>query len=253
MKLMPRNWINFQHYKNRRPPWIRLYRALLDDRQFQRLPLASRALAPMLWLLASEHDGGVFDATTDELSFRLRQSPEEISEGLQPLVNAGFFEIIEGDESDLLASCKQPATPEERRAEEIRGEEARLPDPDSTIEKVVAKKKPVPDCPHGDIIRLWGEKLPSAVQPRTWTGARADALKARWREDPGRQSLDWWAGFFEHIEKSDFLMGRTSGRDRGPFSITLDWLCEAKNFAKALDGQYDNKEPQKAAFFQGVI
>ena len=123
MKLMPRNWINFQHYKNRRPPWIRLYRALLDDRQFQRLPLASRALAPMLWLLASEHDGGVFDATIDELSFRLRQSPEEIYEGLQPLVNAGFFEIIEGDESDLLASRKQLAVPEERRGEESRGEE----------------------------------------------------------------------------------------------------------------------------------
>lgn len=127
MKLMPRNWINFQHYKNRRPPWIRLYRALLDDRQFQRLPLASRALAPMLWLLASEHDGGVFDATIDELSFRLRQSPEEISEGLQPLVNAGFFEIIEGDESDLLADRKQPATPEERRGEQRRRSQASRP------------------------------------------------------------------------------------------------------------------------------
>lgn len=111
----------------------------------------------------------------------------------------------------------------------------------------------MPDCPHGDIIRLWGEKLPSAVQPRTWIGARADALKARWREDPDRQSLDWWAGFFEHIEKSDFLMGRTSGRDRGPFSITLDWLCDAKNFAKALDGFYDNKQPQGASFLQGCL
>jgi hypothetical protein len=131
--------------------------------------------------------------------------------------------------------------------------EAALPHLACTIEKTVSKKKPVPDCPHEDIIRLWGEKLPTAIQPRTWTGARADALKARWREDTVRQNLEWWAGFFEHLEKSDFLMGRTSSRDRGPFLVKLDWLCEAKNFAKALDGQYDNTEPQTVSFLQGCL
>lgn len=59
MKLIPRRWSDFQHYKDRRPPWIKLHKALLDDREYQRLPLASRALAPMLWLLASESKDGV--------------------------------------------------------------------------------------------------------------------------------------------------------------------------------------------------
>jgi hypothetical protein len=171
----------------------------------------------------------------------------------------------------LLADCPQVAVPEREAEAEAEAETEREAGTEKTsapstlhpqapldgihpvVQKIVSKKKPVPDCPHEDIIRLWGEKLPTAIQPRTWTGARADALKARWREDPERQNLEWWAGFFEHLEKSDFLMGRTSGRDRGPFSITLDWLCEAKNFAKSLDGQYDNKEPQKAAFLQGCL
>ena len=54
MILRVKGWARFQHYKHRRPPWIRLYRELLDDVTWHRLPVASRALAPMLWLLASE-------------------------------------------------------------------------------------------------------------------------------------------------------------------------------------------------------
>ena len=57
MKITPRNWARFQHYNTRRPPWIKLHRGLLDDYQFHTLPLASKALAPLLWLLASEHKG----------------------------------------------------------------------------------------------------------------------------------------------------------------------------------------------------
>ena len=60
MLLITKNWAEFQHYKDRSPPWIKLHKELLDDRQYQSLPLASRALAPMLWLLASETKDGSF-------------------------------------------------------------------------------------------------------------------------------------------------------------------------------------------------
>ena len=78
MKLVPKNWVDFQHYKDRAPPWIKLHKGLLDDSVFQRLPVASRALAPMLWLLASEAKDGAFDASLSELSFRLRQSEKDV-------------------------------------------------------------------------------------------------------------------------------------------------------------------------------
>ena len=50
-RIRPKNWHSFQHYKDRDPTWIKLHKKLLDDYEFQSLPLASRALAPMLWLL----------------------------------------------------------------------------------------------------------------------------------------------------------------------------------------------------------
>jgi hypothetical protein len=39
-----KNWTQFQHYRHRRPPWIKLHHGLLDDFAWHRLPEASRAL-----------------------------------------------------------------------------------------------------------------------------------------------------------------------------------------------------------------
>jgi hypothetical protein len=111
MKLIPKNWNTFQHYRNRCPPWIKLHRELLNDKEFMCLPLASKAIAPLLWLLASESKNGEFDASIDELSFRLRISNKEVEQGLNPLINNGFFI----DASTMLAPCLQLAIPETER------------------------------------------------------------------------------------------------------------------------------------------
>lgn len=98
MRLIPNRWADFQHYKDRAPPWIRLHRKLLDNKDFHRLPVESRALAPMLWLLASESVDGVIDATYDDLAFRLRISEVEVQAGLEPLIDRGFF-LVDGQEA----------------------------------------------------------------------------------------------------------------------------------------------------------
>lgn len=107
MILTPKNWSSFQHYKDRAPAWIKLHRGLLDDYQFCSLPVASRALAPFLWLLASEYEDGKIVATLDELAFRLRMTRGELGDALSPLIQAGFF-----DASEPLAERKQEAIPE---------------------------------------------------------------------------------------------------------------------------------------------
>ena len=109
--IVPKNWREFQHYKDRSPPWIRLHRRLLDDKDFHRLPVASRALAPMLWLLASESVDGVIDADPDNLAFRLRSTEKEISSALRPLLERGFFHTHQPD-SATLAPRSQGAVPE---------------------------------------------------------------------------------------------------------------------------------------------
>lgn len=108
MLLQPKNWGIFQHYKDRSPPWIKLHRDLLSNRDYIRLPTASKALAPLLWLLASEKHDGIFDASFEELQFRLHITQKEYDEGIKPLIDKGFFLVASG----VLAECLQDAIPE---------------------------------------------------------------------------------------------------------------------------------------------
>lgn len=115
MLLQPKNWGVFQHYKDRCPPWIKLHRDLLNDRVFMCLPLASKALAPLLWLLASESKDGTFDGSLDELVFRLHITPKDYQDGVKPLIDKGFFVVASG----VLAECYQDAIPETEGETEI--------------------------------------------------------------------------------------------------------------------------------------
>ena len=83
-RLKFRNWKQFQHFKDRRPPWIKLYRSLLDDHEWHLLdPDASKSLV-MMWLLASETDDGSLPAIK-EIAFRLRTTENRIKSVLTKL------------------------------------------------------------------------------------------------------------------------------------------------------------------------
>jgi len=97
-------------------------------------------------------------------------------------------------------------------------------------------RRAVPACPHGEIIALYHELLPTLRGVRVWQGRREKNLQARWREDPDRQSLDWWRRFFAYVAQSDFLMGRKTD-----FVADLAWLICPENFAKTIEGTYENR------------
>jgi hypothetical protein len=82
----------------------------------------------------------------------------------------------------------------------------------------------VPHCPHQEIIALHHEILPVCPQVRVWTEARAEQLRARWREDPERQNLGYWWRFFGYVAGSKFLTGREPGHNGRPFLADLEWL-----------------------------
>ncbi len=125
MIIRPRNWKTFQHYTDRRPAWIKLHRELLDNFEFQRLPTASRALAPMLWLLSSESDDATVDADHERLAFRLRRTTDEIAEALKPLIESAFFEVVEPAASKPLANDKREASSEREEEKRQRERETR--------------------------------------------------------------------------------------------------------------------------------
>jgi len=130
MKLTPKNWNEFQHYTGRRPPWIKLHRKLLDDYDFACLPVASRALAPCLWLLASEHENGEIALASKALAFRLHMSEQDMLDAVMPLVKQGFF-ICDQDASTMLAERKQSACleSETEREKEVLSETTPEPKP----------------------------------------------------------------------------------------------------------------------------
>ena len=109
-----KNWSKHQSYKDRRPPWIRFHRSILDDYKFQSMSADSRALLPMLWLLACEHEdptSGVVDCSMDEITFRLRQREDIINDCLSELQDADFIERIESV-TNPLQNSNENVTPE---------------------------------------------------------------------------------------------------------------------------------------------
>ena len=72
MALRIKDWGKFQHFKDRRPPWIKLYRDLLDDVEWHELDAVAAKALVMIWLIASENDGEIPDVR--KLAFRLRLS-----------------------------------------------------------------------------------------------------------------------------------------------------------------------------------
>ena len=54
-----KNFEKFQHYKDRAPPWIKLYNELLDDYEFGLLPDASKMHLIAIWLLASRSENKI--------------------------------------------------------------------------------------------------------------------------------------------------------------------------------------------------
>lgn len=78
-----KNWARFQHFKDRKPPWIKLYRDLLDDLEWHKLDGDSAKLLTELWLIASERDGDLPDLAT--IAFRVRLPEKQVKTSISRL------------------------------------------------------------------------------------------------------------------------------------------------------------------------
>jgi hypothetical protein len=187
MLLKPKNWAVFQHYKDRCPPWIKLHRDLLNDRVYMCLPIASKALAPLLWLLASETKDGQFDGSLDELMFRLHITKKEYEDGLKPLIDKGFFIVA----SRVLADSKQDAIPETETETETEAETKK------------ETKTAIAVCPINVDEQVWSDFLALRKvkkAPMTVTalaGIKREADKANWSIDKAISECvaRGWTGF----------------------------------------------------------
>jgi hypothetical protein len=90
-----KGWSEFQHYKDRRPPWIKLHRTLLDNREYHMLSDGAGKALPLIWIMASDFGGELPDDET--AAFRLRKDEAEYHAVISELVERGFVEVDDGE------------------------------------------------------------------------------------------------------------------------------------------------------------
>lgn len=81
-----KNWHELQHFKDRTPPWIKLYRNILEQRDIMMISDCSFRVLIGLWLLASEDkdmEGRL--PCIEDIAFRLRKTDKEINKAIQEL------------------------------------------------------------------------------------------------------------------------------------------------------------------------
>ena len=87
------------------------------------------------------------------------------------------------------------------------------------------------------IVNMYNNTCVSFSKVKSLSDSRKKSIKARLNI----YSYDDFQTLFNKAEASDFLKGK-NGRD---WQATFDWLIKDSNMAKTLDGNYDNKIPQK--------
>ena len=102
-------WKEYQHYKDRRPPWIKLYNKLLRKYEFLCLQDDSKLLLILLWLYAStiETKNNEEPVIPYDPYFLKSIIPVNNVPDLQPLIDKGFIIMLAGcnqDDSDLSQS-----------------------------------------------------------------------------------------------------------------------------------------------------
>ena len=113
-----RNWKKFQHFKDRKPPWVKLYRDILDDLDWHELDATASKVLIMCWLIASEDDGRLPPVKT--LAFRLRMSEKQTNDCLNKLSHwleqDDISVISERYQSDSLETETETETKRETEA-----------------------------------------------------------------------------------------------------------------------------------------
>ncbi len=138
-----KNWKNYQHYKDRNPPWIKLHRELLTSETWVSLSDENRVLAIAIMLLAAATDNKIrADVRYVQRAAYLNRLPD-----FQPLIDIGFIDIIEQNSdiaSNNLASDTECLTRAETEGEERRAEEEAEKNSPLTETSILKPKPPLP-------------------------------------------------------------------------------------------------------------
>lgn len=103
-----KGWKRYQHFKDRKPPWIKLYRDLLDDVEWFELSGDDAKSLVQLWLIASEDEDKEGNLPSiKKMAFRFRVSEEEMQSTISKLSS-----WLIHDDITMISSRYQDGLPE---------------------------------------------------------------------------------------------------------------------------------------------
>lgn len=241
--------------------WFRMYGEFATDPKVQMMSEADQRRFIMLLCLRCSNGDVTLHET--EIAFQLRISNEEWATSKALFLAKG---LIDEDcrpvawERRQFRSDSSRARVAAHRAKQKQASNVTVTPPDTDTDtdtdkdqkrNVDAERQPeqidddessdsrVPACPAQAIVDLYHKALPELPSVSLLNDIRRRHLQARWRENPVHQDLQFWADYFVHVKKSQFLMGNAEGRGGGkPFRATFDWLIAPSNFVKVIEGNY---------------
>ena len=94
--------------------------------------------------------------------------------------------------------------------------------------------KPVINCPHDEIVKLYMKILPELPGVKVITEERKRALRATWRSHKNFQTLEFWEMYFNQVKNVDWIMGRTGTT----YAIDFTYLVKQKNVLGIVEGKH---------------
>ena len=247
--------------------WIKITTDIFDDEKIyliEQMPDADSLIViwfKLLCLAGKQNNSGVFllnnriPYTEKMLATIFRRKESTVQLALQTFEQLGMVELVDGvitipnwsKHQSLDKLEKQKAYMREymknRREEQRLIAESKTtcktncktnvsaPDKKREEEELDIDKRE--ETPYQAVIALYHEICVSFPQVRSLSDARRKAIKARLNT----YTIEQFREMFGKAEASDFLKGRNNRN----WSATFDWMMNGNNFAKIIDGNYDNK------------
>jgi hypothetical protein len=187
-----KNFERFQHYKDRSPPWIKLYNELLDDYEFACLQDASKMHLIAIWLLASRSDNKLpYDPAW--IGKRINAT-EPVN--LDALAAAGFIVVSQALQGAEQVASKPLAKRLPRDRGETEGETEQRRGETEAEESAVAPRADKDWAFKGEVIRVEERNMKEllVLYPLMSRGDILRDLKecdAYYSDDPPKKQ--WWA------------------------------------------------------------
>lgn len=128
-------WREFQHYKDREPPWIKLHRKLIHKPGWRRLRGSAAKLLVDVWVLAAGNKEGELDMGIADIAYHVRRPVPAVLIDLRSLAECGFLEVgkqMLADASVGQASA-DPETETEAEQRQSRGRDKSKSVADATV------------------------------------------------------------------------------------------------------------------------